>query len=404
MISVEQALERILSGFTTLPSEVVGLDDALGRVLAQDVVARVSHPPQAVSAMDGYAVRSADVSSAPATLTVVGEAPAGGSYDHDVEAGQAVRIYTGGPVPKGTDAVVIQEDTEQRGDQVTIKESAKAGQFVRAQGLDFARGALGLRAGQVITARGIGLAAAMNHPWLTVRRRPRVAILSTGDELVLPGEPLARNQHVSSNGVTLAAFVRANGGDPINLGLAPDQEDTLAALAEGARGADLLVTSGGASVGKHDLVRSALEAHGLTLDFWKIAMRPGKPLMFGNLGTIPMIGLPGNPVSSLVCALLFLGPVLRRLLGQAPVALPSETALLGRDLPANDKRQDYLRARLERDAQGRWVATPFDRQDSAMFATLAKADCLVIRKPLAEPAKTGESVEIIRLIGAIHGI
>jgi molybdopterin molybdotransferase len=404
MISVEQALARITAAFGPLAVETVGLGEALGRVLAEDVVARVTQPPAAVSAMDGYAVRAADVAKVPVVLSEVGEAPAGGCYEGRLEAGQTVRIFTGAPVPDGADAIVIQENTEAAGARITVKEGAGPGTYVRPAGLDFRAGEVGITAGRLLGARDLGLAAAMNVPWLKVRRRPRIALLSTGDELVLPGEPIGPNQLIGSNGVALAAFVAVCGGEAVNLGIAKDSRESLIALAAGARGADLLVTTGGASVGKHDLVREALDESGLELDFWKIAMRPGKPLMFGRMGEIPLLGLPGNPVSSLVCALLYLRPAIDVMLGRTPAERPVETAVLGAALPANDWRRDYLRARLTLDPQGRRVATAFGRQDSSMFATLAQADCLIVRPPEAPPAPAGETVEIVPLAGGILGV
>jgi molybdopterin molybdotransferase len=329
MISVEEALARITAAFRPLAVETVGLGEALGRVLAEDVVARVTQPPAAVSAMDGYAVRAADLAAVPAILTEIGEAPAGGAYEGTVEAGQTVRIFTGAPLPRGADAVVMQEDTEAEGDRITVRESVRPGTYVRPAGLDFRAGEVGIAAGRLLTARDVGLAAAMNVPWLKVRRRPRIAILSTGDELVMPGEPVGPNQLIGSNGLTLVALVAVCGGEAVNLGIAKDSRESLVTLAAGAQGADLLVTTGGASVGKHDLVREALDESGLELDFWKIAMRPGKPLMFGRMGEIPLLGLPGNPVSSLVCALLFLRPAIDVMLGRAPEERPSEVRFLG---------------------------------------------------------------------------
>jgi molybdopterin molybdotransferase len=308
-----------------------------------------------------------------------------------------VRIFTGAPVPAGADAIVIQEDTEAKDDRVVVREGAPVGRYVRRAGGDFARGDVLLKTGRVLTARDIGIAAAMNVPWLMVRRRPRVAILSTGDEVVMPGDPLGPNQIVSSNSLALAAYVRVLGGEPVNLGIARDSEDSLRALAAGARGADLLVTIGGASVGEHDLVRKVLGAEGLQLSFYTIAMRPGKPLIFGHLNGIPMLGLPGNPVSAGVCSVLFMRPALRVMLGMPAVDDAPYTARLGRDLGANDRREDYLRASLARDPVGGLVATPFERQDSNLMALFAKADCLVIRPPFAPPARQGETVNVVPL-------
>ena len=399
MIPVEEALKRILGAFAPLPAETVGLSEALGRVLAEPVVARVTQPPAAVSAMDGYAVRAEDVARVPARLRRVGEAPAGGAFDGEVGPGEAVRIFTGGPLPRGADTIVIQEDTQAEGDEVLVRETAERGRYVRPEGLDFRHGQVGVEAGRRLTARDLGLAAAMNVPWLRVRRRPRIAILATGDEIVLPGEPVGPNQIVGSNSVALAAFVTACGGVPVNLGIALDSEDSLTGLAEGACGADLLVTTGGVSVGDHDLVRSALEGQGLDLDFWKIAMRPGKPLLFGRIGGAPILGLPGNPVSALVCAVVYLRPAIDAMLGRQADERPPETAILGTGLGRNDHRQDYLRARLHFDSKGRRVATPFERQDSAMLSALAHADCLIVRPPHAPAAAAGEAVVVLPLTG-----
>jgi molybdopterin molybdotransferase len=404
VISVAEALARITAAFKPLPAETVGLDAALGRVLAEDVIARVTQPPKDVSAMDGYALRAADVASVPARLKVVGHVPAGSAHEGVVQAGQAVRIFTGAPLPEGADTIVMQEDTETDGDDVIVKQSARQGRYVRPAGLDFRAGEVGVAAGRLLSARDVGLAAAMNQPWLRVHRRPRVALLATGDEVVMPGDPLGPNQIVSSNGISLTAFVTACGGQAVHLGIAPDDVTGLKALVEGARGADLLVTTGGVSVGEHDLIRDALGETGLELDFWKIAMRPGKPLLFGRIGETPVLGLPGNPVSALVCATLYLRPAIEVMLGRRDEARPPETAVLGSDLEANDHRQDYLRARLEIDSQGRRVAKPFPRQDSSMLATLAQADCLIVRAPGAAPAKAGESVEILPLSGGALGI
>ena len=401
MISVEEALARITGAVAPLPAETLGMAEALGRVLAEDVAARATQPPADVSAMDGYAVRAEDIAQVPSRLRVLGEVPAGGLFEGAVGPGEAVRIFTGAPLPAGADTIVIQEDTEPEGDGVLVKEAASKGAYVRPAGLDFKAGETGLKAGHRLSARDIGLAAAMDLPWLKVHRRPRIAILATGDELALPGEPRGPSQIVGSNGFSLAAFVTACGGLPILLGIAPDERDALGALAEGARGADLLVTSGGVSVGAHDLVRTALGDHGLAVDFWKIAMRPGKPLLFGRIGETPILGLPGNPVSTLVCATLFLRPAMGVMQGLGAAPAQVDSAVLGADLPANDRRQDYLRARLETDSEGRRLAMPFPRQDSSMLATLARADCLIVRPPLAVPARAGDLVEIVPLGGGV---
>jgi molybdopterin molybdotransferase len=397
MISVEEARRRLLAPLRPLGSEQVMLGEALGRVLAEDVSARRTQPPAALSAMDGYAARATDIAAVPARLRVVGTVPAGQAYSGSLAPGEAVRIFTGAPLPDGADTIVIQEDTTRDGNVVVVREAAPAGHYVRPAGLDFREGEIGLRAGRRLTPRDIGLAAAMNRPWLLVHRRPRVAVLPTGDEVVMPGEPVGPNQIVSSNGLALAALVTQCGGIPVQLPIAPDNAVALQRIADAAVGADLLVTTGGASVGEHDLVREALGQSGLVLDFWQIAMRPGKPLMVGRYRDTPMMGLPGNPVSSLVCGLLFLKPAIERLLGLPTEAPPPLRARLAIALPANDRRQDYLRATLARGPDGALEARPFDQQDSSMVALLAQSDCLVVRRPNAPPAAPGDCVEIIPL-------
>jgi molybdopterin molybdotransferase len=399
VISVEEALMRLLEPLRPLAAEQVALAGAFGRVLAEPVIARRTQPPTALSAMDGYAVRAFDVQKVPARLRVVGSVPAGKSHDRPLAAGEAVRIFTGAPLPAGADAIVIQEDTDRDGDVVVVREGAARGRYVRPAGLDFETGAVGIPARRRLTARDIGLAAGMDRPWLMVHRRPRVAILSTGDEIVMPGDPVGPNQIVSSNSLALGAFVQSCGAVPLQLGIAADTPDSVQRLAEGARGADLLITTGGASVGEHDLVKDALSVSGLELDFWQIAMRPGKPLMVGRYRDAVMVGLPGNPVSTLVCALIFLKPAIERLSGLDPVAEPPVTARLAVPLAANDRRQDYLRATLARASNGELEAKPFEKQDSSMMSLLARSDCLVVRPPHAPAAKAGERVTIIPLGG-----
>ncbi len=397
MIPVADAIARILAGVEPLPAEMVPLGDGLGRVLAEDLASRRTQPPAAVSAMDGYAVRAEDAARTPSKLRIVAEIAAGAAWAGRVGPGEAARIFTGAPVPDGADAIVIQEDCERTGDLVSVREAAKAGAYVRPAGLDFAEGDVLLHAGRRLTSRDIGLAAAMNRPWLPVRRRPLVALLATGDEIALPGEPLGPQQIVSSSGPGLAALVAEAGGQAVSLGVAEDSTAALRARAAGAEGADILVTMGGASVGEHDLVQSALAEDGLEVDFWRIAMRPGKPLMFGRMGGALVLGLPGNPVSAFVCALLFLRPLIDAMLG-LPAGPPArEPARLGTDLGANDRREDYLRARLAADGEDLPVATPFARQDSSMLARFVEADALVVRAPHAPPASAGDLVEIIRL-------
>ena len=396
---VADALAAVLDGVVPLPAEPVSLAEGAGRVLADDLAAARDQPPADVSAMDGYAVRAADVAQAPARLRLVGEVPAGQPFVGEIGAGETARIFTGGVLPAGTDTVVIQELTRRDGDMVEVGKPTGQGRNVRAAGLDYKAGEILLRAGRQLTGRDLALAASMNHARLPVHRRPRVGILATGDELVPPGTVPGPGQIIYSNVFALAALAAHEGAVVVDLGIAPDRlEETIAAVrrARGA-GVDVLVTAGGASVGEYDLVQRALAAEGLALAFWKVALRPGKPLMSGRLGAMRVLGLPGNPVSAYVCAVLFLAPLLRRLTGRADLGPRVESARLGRDLPANDERADYLRAILREGTNGQLVATPFELQDSSMQVALARADCLVIRAPYATPAAAGSSCRIIRL-------
>jgi molybdopterin molybdotransferase len=395
MISVAEARERIVGAMRPTAPEMVPLADSWGRVAAADHAARLMQPPADVSAMDGFCLRAAD-GVLGAKLAIVGSAPAGHPWDGTVGPGQAVRIFTGSVIPEGADGVLILEDSAEADGMLEVREAVRAGRHIRRAGQDFAVGDVLVARGARIGARAVGLLAAGNHPWSRVHRRPRVALLATGDEIVLPGEPVPPGGIVSSNAHALAALVRAGGGEPIVLPVAADTEAALAEAVEGLS-CDLLVTTGGASVGAHDLVQPALAKRGLRTDFWKIAMRPGKPLMFGTLGETPMMGLPGNPVSALVCAVLFLLPALSRLQGMAGGA-PAETeAVLGAALAANDHRADHLRARLEIGADGVAVATAFSRQDSGMLRLLAESDALILRAPGATAAAVGERVRVIRL-------
>src|SRR5689334_20715269 len=401
MLSVREAHARVIAAFSPLPAETVSIADAAGRVLAAAPKARLTQPPADLSAMDGYAVRAEDVPAAPTTLTLVGEAPAGGSYDHALKPGEAVRIFTGGPLPMGADSIVIQEDTKADGKKITVLEAPTPGRHVRKAGLDFSAGDAPFARGHTLTTRDVALLAAMNLPWLSVFRKPRVAILSTGNELVLPGEPVGRNQIISSSGIAVAALVRAWGGDPTLFDIARDERSVIEqAIAAGAEH-DLLITLGGASVGDHDLVQDALKAQGFAMDFWRIAMRPGKPLMFAAKDRARVLGLPGNPVSTLVCALLFMKPAMERMLGQPGDVPPTVPAKLAVDVKQNDNREDYVRSRLTRTAEGLTVE-PHAVQDSSMLSVMAWCSALMIRPPFDPARKAGDTVQVIDL-AAIPG-
>ncbi|MEJ1159359.1 molybdopterin molybdotransferase MoeA [Prosthecomicrobium sp. N25] len=401
LLSVEEARARMLAGVVPVGAESVALAEAEGRVLAEDLTATRTQPPFPASAMDGYALRAADIAAVPARLRVIGTAPAGRAFEGRLGAGEALRIFTGAPVPEGADTVLIQENAEVAADGTILAlDATPRGRNVRPVGLDFQAGERLIDAGTRLDWRAVSLAAAMNHPVLQVRRRPRVAVLATGDELVRPGETPGPDQIVASNNFGVAAMVSALGGEPVDLGIAPDDEAAIGARIAAAleTRADVLVTLGGASVGDLDLVGRTLGDAGMELAFWKIAMRPGKPLMAGRLGPMRVLGLPGNPVSSLVCAILFLKPLLRALLGVAPLLDPEVDAVAAVDLAANDHRQDYLRAEIEsRDESGLPRVRPFPVQDSSMLTRLARADCLVLRAPNAPPLPAGGRCRIIPL-------
>ena len=397
LLSVADALARVLEHATPLPAEEAPAAEADGRVLVYALKARRTQPPADVSAMDGYAVRANDVANPPVRLKVVGEVTAGRLLAHSVGPGEAARIFTGGVMPDGADTIVIQEHAKRDGDNVEVERSSAKGRHIRVQGLDFKAGEVLLPAGHRLTARGLALAAAMNHPLVPVHRRPKIALFATGDELVPPGVEPAPGQIVSSNTISLAALARAEGAIVDDLGIVGDRLDDTVAAVRRARtnGADILLTSGGASVGDYDLVQKAFTAEGMTLSFWRLALRPGRPLMHGRLGATAVLGVPGNPVSAFVCGFLFLVPLIRRLSGRADLAPPTEPAILGCDLPENDERADYLRAALKDSPQGP-VATPFPIQDSSMIAPLAKSDCLVIREAHEPTAKAGSRCTIVR--------
>ena len=400
LLAVEDALAMVLGAAQSMPLETVDLMHALGRVTAAPLGALRTQPPFAASAMDGYAVRAQDLATG-SPLTVIGEASAGQGFTGAVTAQKAVRIFTGAPVPAGADTIMLQEHVTRLGDIITPTTDKDRGRHIRKAGLDFTQGDMLIRQGVKLSPCNIALAAAMGHAQIPVARRPKVAILANGDELVAPGDPCGPDQIVASNQFALAGITQHAGGEALPLGIAPDDLGALAASVQSARDqhADILVTLGGASVGDRDLIRLALEQQGMKLGFWKIAMRPGKPLIFGSLGTMLVLGLPGNPVSSIICAKLFLVPLIERMLGlPAPQGDGTEHALLGSDLAENDLRQDYLRAGLTRDPQtGQWIATPYTQQDSSMLRLISSAQALIVRKPFAPQARKGDPCRILHL-------
>ncbi len=394
LLPVSDALERILATARTLGVESVKLSDALGRITATDIKAKRSQPPFHASAMDGYAVRHQDIAHLPAVLKLIGVSSAGHGFKGLIGKGQTVRILTGAPLPKEADTVVIQENVTVADKLVTVHHFTAIGRNIRNAGLDFAKGDMLIPRGTKLGARDLGLIASGDHPKLRVRMKPVVAIITTGNELALPGAKRRADQINSSNSFALAAFAKTCGAEVIDLGIIKDDlRATIAAIAR-ASTADILITTGGASVGDHDFVQEALRRAGVKIGFWKIAMRPGKPFMFGTKGKLRVLGLPGNPVAALVCAQLFLKPLIEKM-QQVNASLPLATARLGTDLPANDQRQDYLRATLTYAADGARTATPFTKQDSSMQRIMRGATCLIVRKPFAELAKAGEITEIL---------
>lgn len=399
MLDVATARARILSGIVACGQETVPLGSALGRVLGLDVHARRANPPVSVSAMDGYATRAQDATEG-AVLHVVAEAPAGHPTAHVIQPGECVRLFTGSQIPAGADTVIIQENTQREGDRITLTHPSAAGRFIRMQGQDFAQGTCLLQAGTRLGPKEIGLAAAGGHAWLSVTRKPRVSVLSTGDEIALPGDPVRDDGIFNSALFMVTACLQQAGAEVLML---PSARDTTRSLTEAfaqARQSDMLVTIGGASVGAYDLVRQSLTDIGLTLDFWKIAMRPGKPLLSGHIGSTPIIGLPGNPVAALVCSTVFVAPAIQRMMGMAVAdTLPTEPAILGVDVGPNDQRQDFLRATLSNAPapDSLPVVTPFASQDSAQLHILAQSQALIIRAPHAPAAAAGSPCQIVRL-------
>ena len=388
MIPVSEALDHLFALARPLDVEEVPLREAGGRVLARSVAARRDQPPFAASAMDGYGVSEA----APGlSFTVIGEAAAGSGFQGKVGAGEAVRIFTGAPVPDGVKTVVIQEEVTRDGDVITITDQLGAGDNIRPYGNDF-RAGLTLDAPRLLGPQDIALLAAMNIARVPVTRRPQVALISTGDELVIPGEEPGPDQIIASNTFGLYVLMQQLGAEPRLLPIARDNDASLRTVFGMADDADLVVTIGGASVGDHDLVARVAEDMGLERAFHKVAMRPGKPLMSGRFGEAMMVGLPGNPVSAMVCGHIFLAPVVRAMLGLGAAPARRETLRLAAPVSENGPREHYMRARITSEG-----VSIFDRQDSALLSVLGAADALAVRPPRDPARAAGDEIEVIRL-------
>lgn len=406
LLPVDEALKRVLIASRSSAIIQNPLEEADGMVLAEDMIAKRNQPPFTASAMDGYAVRHSDLSF-DTPLTIVGEAAAGHRYEGVLGVREAVRIFTGAPLPHGADIILIQEDAKRDGDMITLSEMPSINDYVRPAGFDFEEGATLLKAGTLLDFRSLSLAASMNEPILPVYKRPIVGILSNGDELVRPGQTPSDDQILASNVYGVASLVRANGGVPVDLGIARDDTAEISRALDRACEAecDIITTLGGASVGDHDLVKQVFNERDVDLDFWKIAMRPGKPFMFGtwnrservNKHTM-ILGMPGNPVSSLVCSLLFLKPLLLKMQHRNP-DYAVESAIIGAPLAQNSMRQGYLRCRVER-RDGQLIAHAFDNQDSSLLSVLNQANALLIRPPHAPAAKTGDPCDIMWIADA----
>lgn len=400
LLSVDEARHRILSGVQILSQETISLQHAQGRLLARALSARRTQPPVDVSAMDGYALRAEDVAK-PNGLRLIGESAAGHGFEGLLGEGETVRIFTGAPVPKGADAVLLQENALRSEDgMIHPRESVLSGENIREKGLDFSEGQAALSAGSILGPAELALAAAMNHAEVPVVRRPRIAIMASGDELVLPGKNPGPSQIIACNSFAVAGLARDAGGEVIDLGLFKDDLEQLQLGISQARHlkVDILVTLGGASVGDHDLLRPALLEQGMKLDFWRIAMRPGKPLIYGSLGDMRILGLPGNPVAAFVCSLVFLCPLIRAMQGDPQASeVQMEPAIIGLDLPANKSRRDYMRASLTRDADNRLIATPQPLQDSSLLTELTQSQALLVREAGASALMKGDPCSIIRL-------
>lgn len=385
MLPVSEARENILKNIFSLSSEKCSIEKAHNRIMAEDLTALLSHPAEVVSSMDGYAARISDIAHIPTILPQVGISSAGHIYDKPLLSGQLVRIFTGAVIPEGCDTIILQEDTKIAQDGIEINERPKLGQYIRASGLDFSAGEKIISKSKKLSARECALIALAGYCEVKVIKQPKIGVLSSGDELVPPGKRPRKGQLVNSNNLLICGLIRACGGIAIDLGILPDKSGALIEHLDKCPDLDLIITTGGASVGDHDYIAKDINNSAKSeLYFWKIAMRPGKPLFFGHYKSIPFLGLPGNPVSAGVCSVLFLEPIIKKFLGLDPTLVFS-SALTTKSLPENDRREEYLRAKLSINNEGNKQVTPLSKQDSSMLATFVSADCL-IQRPVQSPS------------------
>ena len=402
LTTVNTALSKILKSINALSSKEIPIFNSLGETLSSPVYSKICQPSSDVSSMDGYAVLDKDLEDEMNVLRCIDESSAGHPSLKPLKPGETIRIFTGAKLPKGSNKIILQENVEvdrKNKDLIIIKNKINNKSYIRKRGMDFKANEKLLNEGHIMNSRSVALATASGNVWTSVRSKPRIAIISTGDELIRPGDfynNSNNNNIISSNGTFLYLFIKQMGGDPFFMPIAKDNLNSLDSIINNAQGSDLIVSSGGASVGDYDLVQIALNNINFKLDFWKISMRPGKPLFFGKLGKIPFLGLPGNPVSTGICSIVFLQSIIKKFLGQKIqndiIYLP-----VGSELKENDHRQDYLRARYSKDKDNNIIVIPFNSQDSGQLSIFSKAECFIIRFPNQKSSKSGEIVPVLKI-------
>ena len=401
LLSLDEAINKIKSNFKKIGNEDIFLKDALGRCLAKPIVSEIDNPKYDVSSMDGYAVNYEDFAELKDSkfkkFKIIGESSAGEPYSKKINVLETVRIFTGAKLPKGSNTVIIQEDVKvsNNGNYIIIEESPKKNQFVRKRGLDFKKNNILFEEGTILKSRHLGSIAMTGQAWLTVSRKPIVSILSTGNEILKVGEQILKDKIPNGNSLMLASMVQEFGGIARILQVARDNLQDIYEILEGALDSDLIITTGGVSVGKYDLIQKALSKFETKIEFWKVAMRPGKPLLFSKIKNTPLIGLPGNPVSSGVCSLIFVNLAIRKMLGDKTSFPVFENGILKGKLSKNDKRLDFVRANSSY-KNGVLNVTPYNLQDSSMITIFSLANCLIVREPFEKPIQNGENVKVLR--------